>query len=67
MDPGLCYAEELTKCTDPFIETKIVVLVAPAPAPALSSMGRQAAGTAQAPTWPAVQLIVQPRCLMHLE
>ena len=30
MDPGLCYAEELTKCTDPFIETKIVVFVAPA-------------------------------------
>ena len=30
MDPGLCYAEELTKCIDPFIETKIVVLVAPA-------------------------------------
>lgn len=29
-DPGLCFAEELTKRTDPFPETKRMVLIAPA-------------------------------------
>ena len=60
MDPGLCYSEELTKCTDPFMETKIVVLIAPA-------THTSAVQGVEAGSWSAVRSVVQPWCLMHLD